>query len=70
VLEITGLRTSENVLRLIDPQILKQALNNDAAAAAATGPPTSSAAGLLSARGTSRLSQSAGTTTRLLGIRG
>jgi hypothetical protein len=36
VLEVTGLRTAENVLRLIDATILKQALENDTAAAAAT----------------------------------
>jgi len=36
VIEATGLRTSENVLRLIDPEILKQAVQNDAAPAAAT----------------------------------
>jgi hypothetical protein len=34
VLEITGLRTHENLLRLIDPAILKHAVKNDAAAAA------------------------------------
>jgi len=36
VTEITGLRTRENVLRLIDQAILEQALQNDAATAAAT----------------------------------
>jgi len=36
VIEATGLRTRENVLRLIDPAILEQALQNDAAPAAAT----------------------------------
>ncbi len=35
VLEATGLRTRENVLRLIDPVILVQALDNDAASAVA-----------------------------------
>ena len=30
VIEATGLRTRENVVRLIDPAILKQALDNDA----------------------------------------
>jgi hypothetical protein len=34
VIETTGLRTRQNIRRLIDPQILKQALKNDAAAAA------------------------------------
>ena len=29
VIEATGLRTRENVVRLIDPAILKQALDND-----------------------------------------
>jgi hypothetical protein len=37
VIEITGLRGRENILRLIDPAILKQAIAN--AAAAATGEP-------------------------------
>jgi hypothetical protein len=37
VIETTGLRTRENILRLIDRQILKQALKKDAATAAATG---------------------------------
>lgn len=35
VIEATGLRTRENVLRLIDPAILEEARQNDAAAAAA-----------------------------------
>jgi len=35
VIEATGLRTRENVLRLIDPVILVEALNNDAATAVA-----------------------------------
>ena len=34
MIEITGLRTHENLLRLIDPAILKHAVKNDAAAAA------------------------------------
>jgi hypothetical protein len=38
VLEATGLRTCENVLRLIDPVILVQAVNNDAAASALAEP--------------------------------
>jgi lambda repressor-like predicted transcriptional regulator len=38
VLEATGLRTRENVLRLIDPVILVQALDNDAAASALAEP--------------------------------
>jgi hypothetical protein len=33
--EATGLRTGKNVLRLIDPAILEQALHNNAAPAAA-----------------------------------
>jgi hypothetical protein len=38
VIEATGLRTRENVLRLIDSTILEQAFQNDGAAAkAATG---------------------------------
>ena len=36
VIEATGLRTRENILHLIDPQILKQALHNDDAPAATT----------------------------------
>ena len=35
VLEATGLRTRDNLLRSIDPAILKRALDNDAARAAA-----------------------------------
>ena len=35
VIETTGLRTRENVLRLIDPAILEEARQNDAAPAAA-----------------------------------
>ena len=35
VLEATGLRTRDNLLRLIDPALLKGALDNDAARAAA-----------------------------------
>jgi hypothetical protein len=31
VIEATGLRTRDNVLRLIDPTILERALQNDAA---------------------------------------
>jgi hypothetical protein len=38
VIEATGLRTRENVLRLIDPVILVQALDNDAAASALAQP--------------------------------
>jgi hypothetical protein len=38
VLEATGLRTRENVLRLIDPVILVQALDNDTAARAVAEP--------------------------------
>jgi len=38
VIEATGLRTRENVLRLIDPVILVQALDNDTAAMAVAGP--------------------------------
>jgi hypothetical protein len=38
VLEATGLRTRENVLRLIDPVILVQALDNDVAASALAEP--------------------------------
>jgi hypothetical protein len=38
VLEATGLRTRDNVLRLIDPAILVRALENDAAASAAAQP--------------------------------
>ena len=38
VIEATGLRTRENVLRLIDPVILVQALDNDAAASALAEP--------------------------------
>jgi hypothetical protein len=38
VLEASGLRTRENVLRLIDPVILVQALENDAAASALAEP--------------------------------
>ncbi len=38
VIEATGLRTRENVLRLIDPAILVRALDNEAAAAAAAEP--------------------------------
>lgn len=38
VVEATGLRTRENVLRLIDPAILDRALTNDDAAAAAAEP--------------------------------
>jgi hypothetical protein len=34
VIERTGLRTHENLLRLINPAILKHAVKNDAAAAA------------------------------------
>jgi hypothetical protein len=37
LIESTGLRTRENVLRLIDPAILEQAFRNDAAAKAASG---------------------------------
>jgi hypothetical protein len=29
VIDVTGLRTVDNVVRLIDPAILKQALDND-----------------------------------------
>jgi hypothetical protein len=36
VIEATGLRTRENVLKVIDPVILTRALDNDAAATAAT----------------------------------
>ncbi len=35
VIEATGVRTRENVLRLIDPAILERARQNDAARAAA-----------------------------------
>ena len=35
VIEATGLRTRENVLRVIDPAILEEARQNDAALAAA-----------------------------------
>lgn len=38
VIEATGLRTRENVLRLIDPVILVQALDNDTAASALAEP--------------------------------
>jgi hypothetical protein len=38
VIEATGLRTRENVLRLIDPVILVQALDNDTAASAVAEP--------------------------------
>jgi hypothetical protein len=38
VVEATGLRTGENVLRLIDPAILVRAFDNEAAAAAAAEP--------------------------------
>jgi hypothetical protein len=38
VIETTGLRTLENVLRLIDPAILKRALENDDAQTGAAGP--------------------------------
>ncbi len=38
VIEATGLRTRENVLRLIDPAILVRAFDNEAAAAAAAEP--------------------------------
>jgi lambda repressor-like predicted transcriptional regulator len=38
VIEATGLRSRENVLRLIDPAILVRAFDNDAAAAAAAEP--------------------------------
>ena len=37
VLEATGLRTHDNLLRLIDPAVLKEALDNDAARAASAG---------------------------------
>jgi hypothetical protein len=38
VIEATGLRTRENVLRSIDPAILEQAFQNDAAAKTSSGP--------------------------------
>jgi hypothetical protein len=38
MIETTGLRTLENALRLIDPAILKQALENDDAQTDAAGP--------------------------------
>jgi hypothetical protein len=41
VIEATGLRTRDNVLRLIDAAILERALDNDAARAAGATPPTS-----------------------------
>jgi hypothetical protein len=39
IIEVTGLRTRENVLRLIDPVTLVEALDNEAAARAAAEPP-------------------------------
>jgi hypothetical protein len=38
VIDATGLRTLENVVSLIDPAILKQALDNDVLAQAAHRP--------------------------------